>query len=374
MNGELFFYVIPAVLLVLLIIVIFVPDADESHSTEEEKAEKKQPPVATETPRVEECEKIPQGTARHDTVLLTPPPIAEPRTYEEGLSKTRESFFARLRQIFTASVVTEELLAEMEEILYRADVGVATVTMLLNEVRNHRSTIKSGEEGYLLLKERILTILREVERPFDLGGVRPLVILMVGVNGCGKTTTIGKLAARFATDGKKVIVAAADTFRAAAVDQIAAWCARSGVEIVTDHEGADPAAVAYRAVSKAIAEGDEIVIIDTAGRLQNRVNLMEELRKVHRVIGKAMAGAPHEVILVIDANNGQNALVQAREFGSAVGITGIIATKLDGTAKGGALIGIAHELRTPIYFVGMGEGPTDLRPFSATEFTEALFS
>lgn len=405
MNGELFFYVIPAVLLIVLILVIRLPDAEDRRDPDGDGDKKKdddRPPVR------------PERAARHDTISLLPPdrngeepevrvyyrepgsaeaspspaessavaspaPVAEvppdaPRDWRDGLARTRGGFFARLRSLFEASAVTDALVEEMEEILYSADLGVTTVTALMDEVRKARATLTSGEAVRDLLKARIAAILRTVEKPFAVPERRPMVLLMIGVNGAGKTTTIGKLARRFIADGHRVTLAAGDTFRAAAVEQLAAWGMRTGAEVISEKEGADPAAVAFNAVNSAVAGGRDIVIVDTAGRLQNRVNLMEELRKVHRVIGKALDGAPHETILVIDANNGQNAVAQAREFGEAVPITGIIATKLDGTAKGGALVGIARELAIPIYFAGIGEAADDLRPFSAEAFTEALFS
>ncbi len=407
MNGELFFYIIPIFLLIVLVIVIRLPDNEDERDPGEKKPDDKKP------------SRVPRDTPRHDTIDLTLPtesgtdvevyykkdpdsppaatvaeakaqegvaveveapaapapelPPAAPKNYDEGLEKTRGGFFARLKNIFTASAVTDELIEEMEEILYSADLGVATVAYLMGEVRANRASLQSGDAVRELLKARIRVILKSVEKPFTVGAARPFVILMVGVNGAGKTTTIGKLAKKFTTQGHGVVMAAADTFRAAAVEQLAEWGARAGADVISDREGADPASVAFNAVNAAVSGGKEIVIVDTAGRLQNRVNLMEELRKVHRVIGKASAGAPHETLLVIDANNGQNAVSQAREFGEAVAITGIIVTKLDGTAKGGSLIGIARELALPVYFAGIGESVADLRPFDADGFTEALF-
>ena len=408
MNGELFFYIIPIFLLVILIIVIRMPDNEDDRDLEEKKPDDKKLPH------------VPRDTPRHDTIDLTLPtasgtdvevyykkdpdsppaatvaeakaqeeivvavetpaapapelPPAAPRSFNDGLEKTRGGFFARLKNIFTASAVTDELIEEMEEILYTADLGVATVAHLMDEVRRNRASLTSGDAVRELLKARIRAILKSVEKPFAVGATRPFVILMVGVNGAGKTTTIGKLAKKFTMQGHGVVMAAGDTFRAAAVEQLAEWGVRAGADVISDREGADPASVAFNAVNAAVSGGKEIVIVDTAGRLQNRVNLMEELRKVHRVIGKAADGAPHETLLVIDANNGQNAVTQAREFGEAIPITGIIVTKLDGTAKGGSLIGIARELALPVYFAGIGESVEDLRPFDADQFTEALFT
>ena len=217
-------------------------------------------------------------------------------------------------------------------------------------------------------------MLAGTHREFQNRDLKPAVFLMVGVNGAGKTTTIGKLASKFTGEGKQCVLAAADTFRAAAVEQLTVWGERTGCQVISDKEGADPASVAFNAINSGKSRGSDVVIIDTAGRLQNRVNLMDELSKINRVAGKALEGAPHETILVIDANNGQNALSQAKQFGEAVNVTGIIVTKLDGTAKGGVLIGIAKELSLPVYFVGIGEKVEDMRPFDPEEYTEALFS
>jgi fused signal recognition particle receptor len=240
-------------------------------------------------------------------------------------------------------------------------------------VNKNRSKFKSGDDVKLFLKEKIREVLVENYKPFPEITEKPTVFLMVGVNGAGKTTTIGKLAHKFIAQGKVPVLAAGDTFRAAAVEQLKVWGERNNCTVISDKDGADPASVAFNAVNSAVSKGADVLLVDTAGRLQNRVNLMEELIKINRVIGKAKEGAPHETIIVIDANNGQNALTQAKQFSGAVKVTGIIVTKLDGSAKGGVLIGIAKELGLPVYLVGVGEKIEDLRPFDPNEFVDALF-
>ncbi|HQN73057.1 MAG TPA: signal recognition particle-docking protein FtsY [bacterium] len=293
---------------------------------------------------------------------------------EEGLSKTKDGFISKLKNLFKTSVVDASLIDELEEILYTSDMGVETVSWLMSEVNQNRSSFQSGDDIKGFIKEKIRDVLAGTHRELQNRDLKPAVFLMVGVNGAGKTTTIGKLASKFTGEGKQCVLAAADTFRAAAVEQLTVWGERTGCQVISDKEGADPASVAFNAINSGKSRGSDVVIIDTAGRLQNRVNLMDELSKINRVAGKALEGAPHETILVIDANNGQNALSQAKQFGEAVNVTGIIVTKLDGTAKGGVLIGIAKELSLPVYFVGIGEKVEDMRPFDPEEYTEALFS
>ncbi|HNZ52620.1 MAG TPA: signal recognition particle-docking protein FtsY [bacterium] len=293
---------------------------------------------------------------------------------EDGLSKTKDGFISKLKNLFKTSVVDASLIDELEEILYTSDMGVETVSWLMSEVNQNRSSFQSGDDVKGFIKEKIRDVLAGTHREFQNRDLKPAVFLMVGVNGAGKTTTIGKLASKFTGEGKQCVLAAADTFRAAAVEQLTVWGERTGCQVISDKEGADPASVAFNAINSGKSRGSDVVIIDTAGRLQNRVNLMDELSKINRVAGKALEGAPHETILVIDANNGQNALSQAKQFGEAVNVTGIIVTKLDGTAKGGVLIGIAKELSLPVYFVGIGEKVEDMRPFDPEEYTEALFS
>lgn len=314
---------------------------------------------------------------------MSPEPVepeipAEPEkpaaTIKSGLEKTRKGgFMSRLIGLFKNNVVDDDLIEELEEILYTADMGVATVSWLMDLVNKNRSKFSSGDDVKQFLKEKIREVLIANHKPFPEITEKPTVFLMVGVNGAGKTTTIGKLAHKFIAQGKVPMLAAGDTFRAAAVEQLKVWGERNNCTVISDKDGADPASVAFNAVNSAISKDVDVLLVDTAGRLQNRVNLMEELVKINRVIGKAKPGAPHETIIVIDANNGQNALTQAKQFSEAVKVTGIIVTKLDGSAKGGVLIGIAKELGLPVYLVGVGEKIEDLRPFDPNEFVDALF-
>ena len=273
--------------------------------------------------------------------------------------------------------VDESLWSELEELLVTSDVGIKTTTTLLETMKAAAEREELEDAGRLrsILRDEVLRILRSragsIADPATTEG--PLVVMVVGVNGAGKTTTIGKLAARYVAAGNKVIIAAGDTFRAAAIEQVMVWGRRAGAEVVRNEANSDPAAVAHDAVSAGIAKGADVVICDTAGRLHTKSDLMEELRKVHRVIGKVAAGSPQEVLLVLDSTNGQNAIAQARQFETAVGVTGIALTKLDGTARGGVIIGIAHELDIPVKLIGIGEGMDDLRDFEPNAFVKALF-
>jgi len=273
--------------------------------------------------------------------------------------------------------VDEEALEELEEILISADVGVNAAEKLVERLRERIKTegIESGEAVHEAFVEEVVSILKGAEGPEAAPepASRPHVVLLVGVNGTGKTTTLGKLAHHYRRLDQKVLVAAADTFRAAAVEQLRIWADRAGAEFIANQSGADPAAVAFDAVSAAEARGMDIVLVDTAGRLQTKVNLMEELRKIARVVGKRVDGAPHEVLLVLDATTGQNAIQQAKQFGKVADITGLVLTKVDGTAKGGVVVAIAGELGIPVRFLGLGEGVEDLAPFEAEGFAAALF-
>ncbi len=299
--------------------------------------------------------------------------VEKPKSFKDGLSGTRGGFMSKLKNLFSSSIVDDDLIEEMEEILYTADIGVPTVSHLMAQVEKNRKNFKSGEDVRNFLKMEIYNIVETCEKKLEVKELKPFIMLMVGVNGAGKTTTIGKLTRKFKENGKSVLLAAGDTFRAAAVEQLSEWGKRTDTEVIKDSEGADPAAVTFNAVNAAKSRNIDVAIIDTAGRLQNRVNLMNELEKVKRVTAKARENGPDEIILVVDANNGQNALSQAVEFNKAVGLTGIIITKLDGSAKGGVIIGIAKELKLPIYYIGIGESAADLREFNAEEFVEALF-
>lgn len=294
---------------------------------------------------------------------------------KEGLTKTRQNFVEKVEQVFTGrKKIDEDLYEELEEVLIRSDVGVNTSFDLVERLRSEvkRRKLSEPAELTLVLQELIVELLGE-EVWLNFAEQGPSIILMVGVNGVGKTTTIGKLANRFKNDGKRVLLAAGDTFRAAAIDQLEVWGERCGVEVIKQREGADPAAVAYDAVQAAKSRNIDVVLIDTAGRLHNKVNLMEELRKVKRVIEREIPGAPQEVLLVLDATTGQNALQQAKLFQEVAGVTGIVLTKLDGTAKGGVVLGIQGETRIPVKWIGIGEGMDDLRPFVPRDFAEALF-
>ncbi len=348
----------------------------EPEQPTEPEPEKNEEPESVETsPETSPEPEKPAEPAPVETLPETSPEPEKPAaTIKSGLEKTKKGgFMSRLIGLFKNSVVDDDLIEELEEILYTADMGVATVSWLMDLVNKNRSKFTSGDDVKQFLKEQIREVLVANHKPFPEITEKPTVFLMVGVNGAGKTTTIGKLAHKFIAQGKVPMLAAGDTFRAAAVEQLKVWGERNNCTVISDKDGADPASVAFNAVNSALSKDVDVLLVDTAGRLQNRVNLMEELIKINRVIGKAKPGAPHETIIVIDANNGQNALTQAKQFSEAVKVTGIIITKLDGSAKGGVIIGISKELGLPVYLVGVGEKIEDLRPFDPNEFVEALF-
>lgn len=296
---------------------------------------------------------------------------------KESLAKTRQGFVEKIDSlIHRRKEIDEEVYEELEEILVQADVGVATAMELVEKVRSivKERRIEDTAEIKPVLKEQIRELLGTGTTLINTYWQSPTVILVVGVNGVGKTTTIGKMAYLYKMEGKKVVLGAADTFRAAAIDQLEVWAERVNVDLIKHREGSDPAAVAYDSLQAAKARGADVLIIDTAGRLHTKSNLMEELKKISRVLDRAMPGAPHEVLLVLDATTGQNAVNQAKLFGEAVGVTGIVLTKLDGSAKGGVVLGVKHALNIPVKLIGIGEGIDDLRPFNAEEFVEALFS
>ncbi|EGU41778.1 signal recognition particle-docking protein FtsY [Vibrio splendidus] len=311
---------------------------------------------------------------------------------EEVQEKPTESFFARLKRslsrtkanigagffgLFKGKKIDDDLFEELEEQLLIADVGMNTTVKIIENLteKASRNDLKDGEALYGLLKEEMAEILSQVEQPLVVDTTKtPYVILMVGVNGVGKTTTIGKLAKQFQNEGKKVMLAAGDTFRAAAVEQLQVWGQRNDVPVIAQHTGADSASVIYDAIEAAKARGVDVVIADTAGRLQNKSNLMEELRKIVRVMKKIDDSAPHEIMLTLDAGTGQNAISQAKLFSEVAPVTGITLTKLDGTAKGGVIFSIADQFQIPIRYIGVGEGIDDLRPFESKDFIEALFS
>lgn len=292
-----------------------------------------------------------------------------------GLKKTKDAIFGGLHKIAkTFTRVDEDMLEELEEMLIEADVGVETTEEIIEELRDRikDGRLKEPEQINSALKEIISGMIGDGE-PLNLS-TTPSVILVIGVNGAGKTTSIGKISNKLKKEGKKVVVAAADTFRAAAIDQLGVWCERSGVEMIRQSEGSDPAAVVFDAVNYAKNKHADVLIIDTAGRLQNKKNLMNELSKIDRVIDRELPGAARENLLVLDATTGQNAILQAKEFKNSAALTGLILNKLDGTAKGGIIISIKRELGIPVKFIGVGEKIDDMQPFSADEFTDALFS
>lgn len=328
--------------------------------------------------------------ATQDTVSDLPL-AAAPIIAQEQERPTKEGFFARLKRslvktrenlgsgfisLFRGKKIDDELFEELEEQLLIADVGVETTRRIITNLTQqaNRKQLRDAEALYGLLKAEMSGILEKVDQPLEVGGKTPFVILMVGVNGVGKTTTIGKLARQYQAQGKSVMLAAGDTFRAAAVEQLQVWGQRNNIPVVAQHTGADSASVIFDAIQAAKSRHVDVLIADTAGRLQNKSHLMEELKKITRVMKKLDEDAPHEVMLTLDASTGQNAISQAKLFHEAVGLTGITLTKLDGTAKGGVIFSVADQFGIPIRYIGVGEGIEDLRPFKAADFIEALFA
>ncbi|EMK3334764.1 signal recognition particle-docking protein FtsY [Vibrio parahaemolyticus] len=362
-------------------------EAVEAPSEEQQTEE-----VAEQAQQTQELEQEPEKAeaAPAEAEAEEPQVPVAPRIQEQ--EKPTESFFARLKRslsrtkanigagffgLFSGKKIDDDLFEELEEQLLIADVGMDTTTKIINNLteKASRGDLKDGEALYGLLKEEMAEILSKVEQPLEIDSSKtPYVILMVGVNGVGKTTTIGKLAKQFQSQGKKVMLAAGDTFRAAAVEQLQVWGERNNVPVIAQHTGADSASVIYDAIEAAKARGVDVVIADTAGRLQNKANLMEELRKIVRVMKKIDDSAPHEIMLTLDAGTGQNAISQAKLFSDVAPLTGITLTKLDGTAKGGVIFAIADQFGIPIRYIGVGEGIEDLRPFETQEFIDALFS
>jgi fused signal recognition particle receptor len=297
-------------------------------------------------------------------------------TLKEGLKKTRDGLYKKIENVLISfGKIDDALFEELEDVLISSDIGADVSLKIINniKVKVKEKKISNPAEIKNLLAEELVNILKDDNADLKLT-TRPSVIVVVGVNGVGKTTTIGKLASKLAKDGKKVIIAAADTFRAAAIDQLEIWSKRAGAEIIKHIEGSDPAAVVYDAIQAAKSRSADVLICDTAGRLHTKKNLMEELKKIIRVISRELPGSDCEILLVLDATLGQNALSQAKVFSEAIGLTGIVLTKLDGTAKGGIIIPIKSELGVPIKFIGVGERIEDLQPFNAHEFVRALLS
>ena len=326
---------------------------------------------APESPKAEE-RAVEAGSQPASTAGVIP---SRQSIWRRGLSRLRQSFRAPLDRVLRGRAVDEGLFSELEEVLLSADVGVQETLSLVERLRarckQDRPTDAEALQAYL--KEEMLQLLRQAAPQPLVGEARPWVILMVGINGVGKTTTVAKLAARFCQERKKVLLVAADTFRAAASEQLEVWADRLGVDIIKHQAGASPAAVAFDGIRAAIGRKVDVVLIDTAGRLHTRTPLMEELRKVHRVVAKELAGAPHEVLLVLDGTTGQNALSQAQTFRQAVPLTGVVLTKMDGSGKGGVVLSIADKLGVPIRCIGLGERAEDLQDFRAQDFVEALF-
>ena len=361
--------------------LITEPEAVTEEETEEETAELEKPaeeiipPEEEDTTPPEEEDEAPLSTYTQEK------PAAKSmfRRLQDRLGKTRNSFVYQLDRLFMGEKeISQELFDQLEELLITADLGVSTTMDLLDEARKRVKRDQLSDPLALkhILKEEMLAYITASDQPAELvmPDEGPFVIMVVGVNGVGKTTTIGKIAAKFVRSEQSVLLIAGDTFRAAAIDQLKIWGERVGVEVFAQKPGADPASVVFDGIDHGIALNKDVILIDTAGRLHTSVNLMEELKKMQRVMGKRLAGAPHEVLQVLDATTGQNGIAQAKLFHEAVGVSGLALTKLDGTAKGGIVANICRELKIPVRFIGIGEQLDDLRDFDATEFVDALFA
>ena len=364
--------------------------AAEAQAAEAARIAAEEARIAKEAQRAEDLRLVAEMEA--EAAALAALPLAAKVDDDTQDKPQREGFFARLKRslvrtkenigsgffgLFSGKKIDDELFEELETQLLTADLGVDTTRRIIDGLVQHadRKQLKDAEALYGLLKQDMGAMLAQVEQPLVIDtSKKPYVILMVGVNGVGKTTTIGKLAKQFQAEGKSVMLAAGDTFRAAAVEQLQVWGQRNNIPVIAQHTGADSASVIYDAIEAARSRGADVLIADTAGRLQNKSNLMEELKKVVRVMKKLDEEAPHEVMLTLDAGTGQNALSQAKLFSEAVGLDGIVLTKLDGTAKGGVIFAVADKFQIPIRYIGVGEGIDDLRPFVANDFIEALFS
>ncbi len=351
-----------------------LPDQEQSsqpeHTEEAATPAEPAPPAQTLPDRTEKQPNSDENSGKNSSSLF--------HRLSQQLTKTKESFVYRIDTLFLGKKeIDQELLDDLEEILITADLGVNTSQELLDVARRKvkRQELSDPQMLKKVLKEKIRSFIINSDQPAELvmPDQGPFIIMVVGVNGVGKTTTIGKMTHKFTQAGQSVLLVAADTFRAAAVAQLKIWGERNNVQVVSQHEGADPSSVVFDALDVALAKNHDVIIIDTAGRLHTQVNLMEELKKIKRVIGKKIPGAPHEVMLILDATTGQNAISQAKLFNATVDITGLTLTKLDGTAKGGIVVNICRELKIPIRFIGIGEQLEDLRDFDPNEFVDALF-
>lgn len=366
---------------------IAIIDAEPENESEQVIEEAEERDVALSDEALEEKALAATASDAAQEALI----VADDEPLQEQEKPTKEGFFARLKRsllktkenlgsgfisLFRGKKIDDDLFDELEEQLLIADVGVETTRKIITHLTEtaSRKQLKDAEALYGLLKEKMSEILAGVDAPLNVEGKTPFVILMIGVNGVGKTTTIGKLARQFEQQGKSVMLAAGDTFRAAAVEQLQVWGQRNSIPVIAQHTGADSASVIFDAIQAAKARNIDVLIADTAGRLQNKAHLMEELKKIVRVMKKLDVDAPHEVMLTIDASTGQNAISQAKLFHEAVGLTGITLTKLDGTAKGGVIFSVADQFAIPIRYIGVGERIEDLRPFNAGDFIEALFA
>jgi fused signal recognition particle receptor len=348
------------------------------------------PPVEKPLPEPPELERLPPPPEARPAAPAVPVPVEKPsavvpsivRARERaelatGLAKTRGGFVSRLGKLFAGKAkIDPTLLDQIEEVLFTADIGVKTSQKLIDALRAELTSREAADADmvWTFLKQESARLLQVDAKPIELSRAKPFIILIIGVNGVGKTTTIGKLAAQYVEQGKQVLLAAGDTFRAAATEQLEVWGQRTHCPVIKGKEGGDPSSVVFDAARRGAMDGFDVVICDTAGRLHTKTNLMEELQKVRRVSDKAQPGSPHETFLVLDATNCQNAIAQAQMFKQAMDVTGIILTKLDGTAKGGVILGICDELKLPVRYIGIGERVADLRPFDPDEFVEVLFS
>jgi len=353
------------------------PETDERVALQEEgpgEADQQavNTPGETQAPTITEVDRDPLETTGTGDQVQTKKGFF--RRLKNGLSKTRKILTTDIDELFTGrQKIDEDLLEELEEILITADIGVRTASDLIESIAAKGPKITSAAQLKDVLRAEIQSYIGDQTRDREAWPSKPHIILVVGVNGVGKTTTIGKLAARYTAAGHKVLIAAADTFRAAAIEQLSIWAERAGAEIVKHKDHSDPAAVAYDGLEAALARGSDVVLVDTAGRLHTKVNLMEELKKIQRTLAKKLPDAPHEILLVLDATTGQNALSQAQLFNEALGITGLALTKLDGTAKGGIVVSICNTLKIPLQYIGVGEQIDDLQDFDPMQYVDALF-